>query len=238
MRREHRILLAALAGLVLLVLGARIVNEEVSRGDAVSTASNLANMEANTEPTSTSVASVATTSNVNVIAEVPAPRTVASPIAPLDSLASGSLTPTESTPDTDGCAASGHSAVVDRAKQRAWLCDNGEVTHTFVMTSARSQPDPGSYKVYAKDLNSSSMLTGKFSTMTHFVAFTIGEHTGARIAFHSIPKYADGSYVQPLDSVGTARMRGASSGCIRVLYEDSVRIWDWLSNGDPVIVIS
>jgi hypothetical protein len=233
MRREHRILLAALAGFALLALAAGIVNEEATRGDAVSTTASLAG----TEATSTTVTSVATTSIV--AAEVTAPATGANPIAPLDSPTSVQLpAATESAPDTDGCAESGHSAVVDRAKQRAWLCDNGEVTHKFVMTSARSQPDPGSYKVYAKDLNSSSMLTGKFSTMTHFVAFTTGEHTGARIAFHSIPKYADGSYVQPLDSVGTAKMRGASSGCIRVLYEDSVRIWDWLSNGDPVIVIS
>ena len=137
-----------------------------------------------------------------------------------------------------GCSASGHSAVVDRANQRTWLCNDGQVTAKFPMTSANSQPDPGTYKVYAKDMNSSSMLTGKYSTMTHFVAFTKGKIKGARIAFHSIPKYSNGDYVQTLDSVGTVAKRGVSSGCVRVLYDDSVKIWDWLAIGDPVSVIS
>ena len=147
-------------------------------------------------------------------------------------------TTTIAAPVSNGCAASGHSAVVDRVNQRTWLCSDGQITETFVMTSANSQPDPGTYKVYAKDLKASSTLTGEFSTMTHFVAFTRGKYTNARIAFHSIPKYSNGEYVQPLESVGTAEKHGASAGCIRVLPEDSVKIWDWLDKGDPVIVVS
>ena len=147
-------------------------------------------------------------------------------------------TTTIAAPVSNGCAASGHSAVIDRVNQRTWLCTDGQITETFVMTSANSQPDPGTYKVYAKDLKASSILTGEFSTMTHFVAFTRGKYANARIAFHSIPKYSNGEYVQPLDSVGTAEKRGASAGCIRVLPEDSVKIWDWLDKGDPVIVVS
>ncbi len=147
-------------------------------------------------------------------------------------------TTTIAAPVSNGCAASGHSAVIDRVNQRTWLCNDGQITETFVMTSANSQPDPGTYKVYAKDLKASSILTGEFSTMTHFVAFTRGKYANARIAFHSIPKYSNGEYVQPLDSVGTAEKRGASAGCIRVLPEDSVKIWDWLDKGDPVIVVS
>ena len=73
---------------------------------------------------------------------------------------------------------------------------------------------------------------------THFVAFTRGKYANARIAFHSIPKYSNGEYVQPLESVGAAEKHGASAGCIRVLPEDSVKIWDWLDKGDPVIVVS
>ena len=98
--------------------------------------------------------------------------------------------------------------------------------------------DPGEYDVYAKDLNASSNLSGQYSTMTHFVAFTHGKYQGARIAFHSVPKYGDGTWVQPLDSVGTQEYFGASAGCIRVLPDDAVRIWDWLSIGDLVRVIS
>ncbi len=136
------------------------------------------------------------------------------------------------------CPDTPHGAIVDRANQRGALCADGVITYQFPITTAMSQPDPGTYPVYARDLNASSTLTGQYSTMTHFVAFTKGKYKGARIAFHSVPKYSNGEYIQPLDSVGTAAMHGESSGCIRVLYEDSVKIWDWLSIKDEVHVIS
>ena len=84
----------------------------------------------------------------------------------------------------------------------------------------------------------SSTFGGHYSTMTHFVAFTKGKFTGARVAFHSVPTLTNGDYVQPLDSVGTEQFHGASSGCIRVLPDDAVKIWDWLAKGDKVHVIS
>ena len=141
-------------------------------------------------------------------------------------------------PDPSACAESGRSAVVDRFNQRAWLCEAGEITEVMPMTSALSQPDPGTYEVYAKDLNASSTLTGGYSEMTHFVAFTYGKYQGARIAFHSVPTYPDGEYVQPLDTVGSAELQGDSSGCIRVLPDDAELIWDWLDIGDRVTVVT
>ena len=139
--------------------------------------------------------------------------------------------------DTD-CPSTAHGAIVDRANQRGALCENGTIAYQFPITSAWSQPDPGTYPVYAKDLNASSNFGGHYSTMTHFVAFTRGKYKGARIAFHSVPKLSNGDWVMPLDGVGTEQYHGQSSGCIRVLPDDSVKIWDWLSNGDEVHVIS
>lgn len=141
-------------------------------------------------------------------------------------------------PDPDTCPATGRAAVIDRHHQRTWLCEDGDVTDLMPMTSAISQPDPGTYEVYAKDMNASSSLTGEYSTMTHFVAFTYGEYQGARIAFHSIPKYRNGEYVQPLDSVGTQALFGDSSGCIRLLPDDAELMWSWLDVGDTVSVVT
>lgn len=141
-------------------------------------------------------------------------------------------------PDPATCVAAGRSAVVDRFNQRAWLCENGAVTLVMPITSAVSQPDPGTYEVYDKDLEASSSLSGELSTMTHFVAFTHGKYRGARIAFHSVPKYSNGEYVQPLESVGAPELQGESSGCIRILPDDAVRVWDWLAVGDTVTVVS
>jgi len=138
----------------------------------------------------------------------------------------------------DDCPDTPHGAIVDRANQRGALCDNGVITYQFPITSAISQPDPGTYPVYAKDLNASSSFGGHYSTMTHFVAFTKGKYKGARIAFHSVPQLSNGEYVQTFESVGTPAQFGQSSGCIRVLPDDSVKIWDWLSIDDEVHVIS
>jgi hypothetical protein len=137
-----------------------------------------------------------------------------------------------------GCNPAGRTAVVDRKTQRAWLCLDGTVTAVFPITSANDQPRPGHYKVYAKDLTATSSAGGHFSTMTHFVAFTRGIHTGARVAFHSAPKYRDGSYVEPLDQIGKLDSKGESNGCIRVLPSDATLIWDTLKKGDSVVVIS
>lgn len=141
-------------------------------------------------------------------------------------------------PDPSTCPAAGRSAVIDRFNQRTWLCESGEITEVMPMTSAISQPDPGTYEVYAKDMNASSTLSGEYSEMTHFVAFTYGKYQGARIAFHSIPTYSNGEFVQPLDSVGTTALHGASSGCIRVLPDDAELIWSWLDIGDTVTVVT
>lgn len=233
MRRKHWVLLASLAGLLLLTAAIRAIEGSDHRGAAVPVVHD--SLPRGVRPPAVVASSVASTDITSI--------SVTDINEPLDNAPA----PTGSDPEATvtvaawtkrGCADSGHSAVIDRVQQRTWLCDAGHVTSEFVMTSAYSQPSRGTYTVYAKDLEASSMFTGKYSTMTHFVAFAKGRNTGARIAFHSIPKYSDGKYVQPLDSVGTAAKRGASSGCIRVLYDDSVEIWNWLAIGDPVIVIS
>ena len=141
-------------------------------------------------------------------------------------------------PDPTTCPDAGRAAVVDRFNQRAWLCEGGDITDEMPITSAISQPDPGVYQVYAKDLDAYSTLTGEYSTMTHFVAFTYGKFQGARIAFHSVPRYANGEFVQPLDSVGTQELFGDSSGCIRLLPADAEILWDWLDIGDTVKVVN
>jgi hypothetical protein len=141
-------------------------------------------------------------------------------------------------PDPASCPETGRSAVVDRFNQRAWLCEAGEITETMPMTSAISQPDPGTYEVYAKDRNASSNISGEYSEMEYFVAFTYGKYQGARIAFHSVPTYPNGEFVQSLDSVGTAELHGESAGCIRVLPEHAKLIWTWLDIGDTVKVVT
>ena len=198
-------------------------------------------------------------------AEAPAPATtvasVGSPTtveAPPTTVAPTTIAPITVAPTTDApttvaptttidqispylsafCPTTPHAVAVDRDRQRAWLCEDGRAVYEFPFTGAVTQPDPGTYPVHAKDLQAYSTLSGERSDMTHFVAFTYGKFQGARIAFHSVPVRRDGSFLQPLESVGDVSMRGQSAGCLRVLPDDAVRVWDWLAIGDEVRVIN
>ena len=70
------------------------------------------------------------------------------------------------------------------------------------------------------------------------MAFTRGKYEGARIGFHAVPRYSDGTLAQPPESVGTAELFGDSAGCIRLRAEDAVAVWDFLAVGHQVHVIS
>ena len=175
-----------------------------------------------TAPPSTTSVAITTTMITPTTTAAPEPTTTTVPLPVID----------------PNCPTTAHAAVVDRDRQRAWLCDNGVALPEFVVTTARTMPDPGVYPVYDKDMHASSTFGGHYSTMTHFVAFTYGKNTGARIAFHTVPVLRNGEYVQPLESVGTEERFGDSAGCIRVLPEQGQVIWDWLQEGDEVRILT
>jgi hypothetical protein len=141
-------------------------------------------------------------------------------------------------PDSELCPDSGHAAVIDRTAQRAWLCDAGSAHPRFPITTALNQPDPGTYRVYGKSRLTTSTFGGHFSYLDNFVAFARGKFTGARVGFHAVPRRADGTPYQPYDTVGTPGWYGDSSGCIRVVPDQSRLIWDHLAIGDVVKVIT
>jgi hypothetical protein len=141
-------------------------------------------------------------------------------------------------PDPATCPLTPHGVVVDRAAQRAWLCDAGVVVRVMPITSAADQPDPAVYEIYAEDLRTTSYYGPRPSVLDHFVAFTRGKYEGARIGFHAVPRYADDTLAQPLESVGTPELFGASSGCIRLRPEDALALWDFVAVGDQVHVIT
>ena len=230
MPRRFHVLVRALAGMWALAFIAQCSG---SSGSTVA---------ADTTPPET----IAATTRVvdTSVVETSAPTTTSSTTSTTTTTTTTTLPESTTTTTTPApvidpnCPLTPHAAVIDRHRQRAWLCDNGVALPEFVVTTAREQPDPGTYPVYAKSMHASSRLGGHYSTMTHFVAFTRGEKTGARVAFHTVPVLRTGEYVQPLASVGTQMQYGASAGCIRVLPEQGQVIWDWLQKGDEVHVIT
>jgi hypothetical protein len=214
---------AAAAALLLVVQCGNSAESSASPTTVAKTTVETSIAPTTTEVETTTTAVETTTSTVQATTTtVPDPTTTTIPAPVID----------------PNCPITPHAAVIDRDRQRAYLCDNGVALPEFVITTAIGQPDPGTYPVYAKSMHASSRLGGHYSTMTHFVAFTRGEDTGARVAFHTVPVLRNGEYVQPLASVGTQLHFGDSSGCIRVLPEEGQVIWDWLQKGDEVRVVT
>ena len=134
-----------------------------------------------------------------------------------------------------GCPARARGAVIDRDRQVAWLCRNGQPLAEFPITSARSQPDPRAYRVWSK----SRYARAAGVQMQHFTVFARGEEIGARVGFHSVPTWnVNRQYIQPLDSVGSLAQFGNTHGCIRVRPPMAATIFGYLTYNDIVVVIS
>lgn len=182
-------------------------------------------------------AAVAASSSVDSTLALPptlAPTSLAPTTIPATTIPALTIPP----PPDAGCAPTGPSAALDRDVQRAWLCLDGYITTEFAVSTAWSMPDPGVYQVFDKDKKATSTLGGHISILRNFVVFSLGENTGARVGFHAVPVLNDGSLVQPLDSVGDLSRRGESAGCIRVVPDIAQLIWDTLSIGDTVTVLT
>ncbi len=106
---------------------------------------------------------------------------------------------------------SGKHAEVDISKQVMALVDDGEVKHTFhVSTGAPATPsDQGHFTFYRKDAGFNSL------GMYYSVYYNRGEATHG---YHSVPTY------------------NASHGCIRNPIPDSVFIYNWIDLGDDMYV--
>jgi L,D-transpeptidase catalytic domain len=136
-----------------------------------------------------------------------------------------------SAPELPGCPTTGRAAVADKAAQRFWLCQDGyPVTDALPMTTgsfAYWLPPVGTYKVFAK-LAANTGIHGE--RLYRFVAFYTTPR-GNRIAFHEVVH-------QSPDTVGDLARRGASSGCFRLRRDDSIKVWEFLQIGDPVIILT
>lgn len=161
-----------------------------------------------------------------------------------------SLPPTTLAPGqpAPGCTATGTSAAIDRESQRAWLCVGGLLVAEFPVTTAWSQPDPGTYRVWSRSRNAVAYEGARLSySMEYFVVFASGEQSGARVGFHTVPRClvsdpaigcVKGEYAQSFVSVGDLAYRGQSHGCIRVLPDTAAVLWASLPLGARVTVLT
>jgi lipoprotein-anchoring transpeptidase ErfK/SrfK len=136
--------------------------------------------------------------------------------------------PTRALPSHSG---SGRRIVYSERAAHLWVVGaDGSVIRDYPVTGRVGRPKPGSYHVYAK--STVAINPGEKLRFEYMVRFAVGI-TGARIGFHTIPRYYDGVPIQKDSQLGTAIGAG---GCVRQSRADAVWLYDWSRVGDTVVV--
>jgi lipoprotein-anchoring transpeptidase ErfK/SrfK len=127
----------------------------------------------------------------------------------------------------------GKAIVFSHRSQRLWIVRDGVVIDTWKITTSRTIPYQGQYRVYSKSARSVT-LDGKIS-FQHMVRFTKGP-LGIAIGFHDIPRWTSNQQLLMKESdLGSKSIR--SSGCIRQAPANAQRLYSWASIGTPVFVV-
>jgi len=125
---------------------------------------------------------------------------------------------------------------IDLSDQKASLIENGEIIRSYPVSSgAWETPTPrGTFQIHRKqDLRISNQDVPY--RMPYYMAFTKSESHG----LHALPylgNIANNSdyWHEALDHIG----RPVSHGCVRLLPEDAVALFEWAELGTPVIISS
>jgi hypothetical protein len=135
---------------------------------------------------------------------------------------------TPSGPPLPANSGTGRRIVYSNKQQRIWLVeDNGQVSHTFLVSGRHGLPAVGIDHVYSKVPSSPS---GNL-TLPWTLRFAVAP-SGAPIDFHGIPLEPDGTPIEPDSLLGTPE----SHGCVRMSQVNAKIVWDWANVGTTVVV--
>jgi hypothetical protein len=136
--------------------------------------------------------------------------------------------PTRPLPARSGA---GRRIVYSERAAHLWVVgDDGTVLRDYPVTGRVGRPKPGTYHVYSK--STIAINPGQKLRFEYMVRFAVGV-TGARIGFHTIPRYYDGVPIQKESQLGRAIGAG---GCVRQSRADAVWLYGWSRVGDTVVV--
>jgi len=127
---------------------------------------------------------------------------------------------------------SGRRIVYAERAAHLWIvAADGHVLRDYKVTGRVDRPRPGTYHVYSK--SPTAVNPGERLTFDLMVRFAFGV-TGARIGFHTIPRYYDGRPIQAEKDLGRAIGMG---GCVRQSRVDARWLYAWSRVGDTVVVL-
>ncbi len=176
------------------------------------------------EPTVEAVAASEPGTVVTTIAPAPEPSTSAVPTATV--APPPTIPPEEILPESGW----GRRVVYSIGRQRMWWVDDGgNPIRTALVSGRAATPTTGVFQVFSRTEDATGFDGSK---MDKFVRFTRGT-SGWAIGFHGIPRM-DGQPVQSEEQLGEP----LSHGCIRQSAEDTAFTWDFLHEGDYVVVVT
>jgi len=126
----------------------------------------------------------------------------------------------------------GRRIVYAETAAHLWVVgDDGAVLRDYAVTGRVGRPKPSVYHVYSKSTVATN--PGEKLRFEYMVRFAVGL-TGARIGFHTIPRYVGGAPIQSESQLGRAI---GSGGCVRQSRADAVWLYGWSRVGDEVVVL-
>jgi hypothetical protein len=164
------------------------------------------------------------------LAGVPAARVrAADPLPPRAGGPAPAYVPTRPLPARSG---TGRRIVYAERAAHLWVVGaDGAVLRDYPVTGRAGRPKPGVYHVYSK--STVAVNPGEKLRFEYMVRFAVGI-TGARIGFHTIPRYYDGVPIQSESQLGRAIGAG---GCVRQTRADARWLYGWSRVGDTVVVL-
>jgi lipoprotein-anchoring transpeptidase ErfK/SrfK len=160
-------------------------------------------------------------------------------VAPADDSTTAVSTPPTTAPPLDlnkipANTGSGKRIIYSNSGERVWLVDeNGQLVRAFLVSGKKGVPTPGNYKVMSQSRWTQSKFVTPVIHMEYMTRFAISPNKKNTIGFHAIPS-REGVPMQTPAQLGTFQ----SGGCVRMLKENAIFIFNWASPGTKVVVLA
>jgi lipoprotein-anchoring transpeptidase ErfK/SrfK len=148
-------------------------------------------------------------------------------------------TPPTTAPPTDlntipPNSGTGQRIIYSNSGERVWLVDgNGNLIRAFLVSGKKGVPTPGTYHVMSQSRYTQSKFVTPVIHMEYMTRFAISPNKKNTIGFHAIPS-REGVPMQTPAQLGTFQ----SGGCVRMLADNAIFIFNWATVGTKVVVLA
>ena len=128
----------------------------------------------------------------------------------------------------------GQRIIYSNSGERVWVVDgNGKLIRAFLVSGKKGVPTPGTYHVMSQSRYTQSKFVTPVIHMEYMTRFAISPNKKNTIGFHAIPS-RDGVPMQTPAQLGTFQ----SGGCVRMLADNAIFIFNWATVGTKVVVLA